>query len=1185
MSGVGMGGIGTIGHGGGTDQAFGSGHARKAAPMVRAGKDGLKQSREQLDGRMDTALRDNRLQAQKALVGGVVRDEQPTTSVTRVQVDISHASVRCSAAAYSPFEERVSLWRERLGGAGGNPSLVANVYRRALARCEAPTWRERSKLLSLLLDAMPSVPGKVALWRVMFRDLGTADSLYRSILARVRTPVEARQLHDALGLKSFDPTLLEKMLKEAKSPEDRVNKLRKLVDAWPDDFALALRLLDMLEDLGDDAGGRALAKRLRARPDADARLRTAVGELYLRAASRAKDDGDKALDAAEAKRAFGEIVEFAPDDPVARRRLGDLLRAHGWFAEAERQYQTLARLSPEDPSVALLLAAAAEGLGRLEEAVKWTEKGGAAGAPDVAQGPAVTARALASTYLAWGLDEARKQKKPDEEKAVAARLARVLAITERTQKAELRGPRAARAHLVAPRAPRVALEQRARLADARARGRRHARRRAGAAAAARRRVRRGARREGRARARRAPRRRGRAHRALRQGRRPTRRRARPRAFRQNRAGRAALLARRRARRGGEAVSVPMRLTVLRGDRFDVAEWVPGEPEWFDRPPPSPSSGAGVAIVGLVATLVILVATIFLVRSQRPDPIGKPLVATTGDLSAVHAGVRVGDEQVMRLQRVSVGDVVETDADGRARLRLDDGTGVVLDRSTKVALTPKGLRVDAGRAFLQGVAGARAEIDLGDGALAIVSGATAAVERSEGGDEDLRRLRQAHRARRHRGADGARRRDGDVRERKGDDRARARLRRLDRRHGEPLGRVGRAAPRRRRAVGAAGFEPDRQRRLAAHDPRARGERVDRPRDRDDRGEDHLLQRRQRRGARRLPDGDPAGRDRVALRRDARRRGVRGPHRDGVARPGALVASGEVLEWAGEGWVRATVPNIASGQQVSVIVEYVEWLTPRPREGTKDVVVQYRYPMVGAAAAPLVSEFRARVDASRSKPLSVASGLGASVSAQSVIVTKHDFRPTADLVVDVEIPPVPAPARAYFAPSFDGLDHGDAIVVRTEAPSPATRDRALGVALAIVLDVSGSIEPALLDAEKSLCSRPCCKGLGARDRVVVLAADQTARAIGPRRSARRTRREEGDARGALRACRPAARPTSAARSRPAPTRCRRTSPPAWSIYVGDGWPTVGDGTVDAILARPRASPRTARRASAQSASVRS
>ncbi len=352
--------------------------------------------------------------------------EVPKVSVDIRIGDVGHFAIRCGAAAFVPFEERIGLWRERLGRVAGNAAGVASVYRAALRGCEAPTWRERSKLLSLSLDAMPTVGGRVALWRVMFGELSAADALYRGILARVRTPAEMRELHQALGLKAIDPGLLEKALKALETPAARVQKLRALAVEWPDDFALALRLLDELEDAGDDAGAREQGRKLRARPDADARVRTAVGELYLRLAARAAAPEVKAADEAEARRAFGEIVEFAPDDPVARRRLGDLYRAHGWFAEAARQYETLARLAPDDPSVALLLASAAEGVGKLEEAVKWAEKGGAAGAPDAEQSSARTARALAATYLAWGRLGAREAGKKDEAESLAARAVRVL---------------------------------------------------------------------------------------------------------------------------------------------------------------------------------------------------------------------------------------------------------------------------------------------------------------------------------------------------------------------------------------------------------------------------------------------------------------------------------------------------------------------------------------------------------------------------------------------------------------------------------------------------------------------------------------------------------------------------------------------------------------------------------------
>jgi tetratricopeptide (TPR) repeat protein len=353
------------------------------------------------------------------------------SQVTVIVEEVPHEARRCGDAAALPFEDRIALWRERLARYGGNPAAIALQYRKALAACEAPTWRERSRLIALMLDATPPIQDKVAVWRELFNDVNAADALYRGILARVRTSDDLRKLHDALGLKSMDPGDLAKVIKDAKSSEDRATKLRALALAWPDDFALAMRLLDALEDSGDDAGARALGRTLRARPDADASLRTAVGELYLRLAARARDPLAKAADEDEARRAFGEIVEFAPDDPVARRRLGDLLRAHGWFDDATRQYETLARLAPDDGSVALLLASAAEGQGKLESAVKWSEKAGAAGDPGLIGSPASTARAFAATYLAWGQLDATTAHRAEEAKTITARLVRVLSTEAR----------------------------------------------------------------------------------------------------------------------------------------------------------------------------------------------------------------------------------------------------------------------------------------------------------------------------------------------------------------------------------------------------------------------------------------------------------------------------------------------------------------------------------------------------------------------------------------------------------------------------------------------------------------------------------------------------------------------------------------------------------------------------------
>jgi Ca-activated chloride channel family protein len=80
---------------------------------------------------------------------------------------------------------------------------------------------------------------------------------------------------------------------------------------------------------------------------------------------------------------------------------------------------------PDDPTAMVLLAASANGLGKLEEAVRWLEKGGQAGSPDVAQGPHATARAFAALFLAWGRMDAKAAGRTDEWKALAARLDKV----------------------------------------------------------------------------------------------------------------------------------------------------------------------------------------------------------------------------------------------------------------------------------------------------------------------------------------------------------------------------------------------------------------------------------------------------------------------------------------------------------------------------------------------------------------------------------------------------------------------------------------------------------------------------------------------------------------------------------------------------------------------------------------
>ncbi len=370
---------------------------------------------------------------------GAVQFEAHVEGTLKIIGIVPHERQVCSAAANHPLEERRALWRERLAGVRGVVPKVLGVYDQALAGCEAPTWRERQSLLLLMVDAAGTIANQVALWRALVVHPEAANIVYRAMVTRVRSAAELRELSDALGLKKLDPSLLATALSGAMTPEARLVALKELTTAWPDNLELALKLLEAYEDTGDPGGGRALARQLRARVDANTRVRTEVGEYYLRlAAASGSGSGSgsggaqvmpaQERDLAEARRTFGEIVEFSPEDPVARRRLGNLLCAHGWYDEAFRQYQTLAQLSPEDSSVFVLLGQAAQGTGKTEEAIRWIEKSGLSGSPDGMSASARAARSLASAFLAWARQDAVRAGRSDEASRLSERARRLAAL-------------------------------------------------------------------------------------------------------------------------------------------------------------------------------------------------------------------------------------------------------------------------------------------------------------------------------------------------------------------------------------------------------------------------------------------------------------------------------------------------------------------------------------------------------------------------------------------------------------------------------------------------------------------------------------------------------------------------------------------------------------------------------------
>ncbi len=284
-----------------------------------------------------------------------------TTIVTTTRPE-DHVRSRCSDAARLPLDDRRALWRERLAQSGSVSSWV-ETYRQAIRDCEAAAPRERRALLGELTARAGSVGAMLDLYSYL-SDASARAHVRSAVLRAVRTPEDLRLVRSRLGTSvAADWTLVEQVLARATTPAARLRALRELIAQQPGSFELRLRLLSELEAQGRVADAVRLADALRADPLADAGVRTAVGELLLRLG---RED--------EARRAFSEIVEFAPLDELARRRLGDLYRAHGWFEDAYRQYQTLAEIRPDDPTVLLLLASAAAGAGRTDEALRLEQR-------------------------------------------------------------------------------------------------------------------------------------------------------------------------------------------------------------------------------------------------------------------------------------------------------------------------------------------------------------------------------------------------------------------------------------------------------------------------------------------------------------------------------------------------------------------------------------------------------------------------------------------------------------------------------------------------------------------------------------------------------------------------------------------------------------------------------------------
>ena len=295
----------------------------------------------------------------------------------------------CSEASRLALEQRRTVWAERLDGAG-EASALLEVWRQARAQCELSSWGARRVLLDMMIARSPDLGSRVALYRALAADPATEAHLRRAVFARVRSLEDVAYVKQQLGLAvALDWSFFSRMWWQSPAPTARLALVRRWLEVLPDDLDLRLRLLALLEETSAFPEARRVARALRAEPLADAAVRTAVGEFWLR-------QGDEG----EARRVWSELVEHAPLDPWARRRLGDLYRAHGWPDDAYREYQTLARLLPGDAGVWLRLARAAAGAGRIDEALRLEQQLSESTEDGIDEGAAAFARGWTMVRLA-----------------------------------------------------------------------------------------------------------------------------------------------------------------------------------------------------------------------------------------------------------------------------------------------------------------------------------------------------------------------------------------------------------------------------------------------------------------------------------------------------------------------------------------------------------------------------------------------------------------------------------------------------------------------------------------------------------------------------------------------------------------------------------------------------------------
>jgi hypothetical protein len=265
----------------------------------------------------------------------------------------------CSVASTLPLAVRRGIWRAR-------KMRSALDYFTASHACELPTWNDRRTLLGISVDGLDVPSGMALARRLTTGGDPDAATFVRQELLR-RATAGALNYEELRRLLIDDEPKVDRVLdaayRTAKTADARRDVLRRFLRLAPHSpLGRRLVLADLEAAKKRDALLEAI-EGIRYDAFADAGLLAECASILRRLGL--EEDG---------RRGFGELVERAPRDPWTLAYVGDRLRAEGLYDDALAAYARLDVAMPDDPAVALRLALAQAGAGRLDVATRLLDR-------------------------------------------------------------------------------------------------------------------------------------------------------------------------------------------------------------------------------------------------------------------------------------------------------------------------------------------------------------------------------------------------------------------------------------------------------------------------------------------------------------------------------------------------------------------------------------------------------------------------------------------------------------------------------------------------------------------------------------------------------------------------------------------------------------------------------------------